>query len=80
MFIVEIDTLEYSWVKCYIGISMRLQILSVTLRNTNINLDRISDLTEKVLATPIQAKLMELPYQRSNLTDAAQLETKNLPE
>jgi hypothetical protein len=32
---MEIDTLEYSRVKSYIGISVRLWILSVALINTN---------------------------------------------
>ncbi len=57
---------------------MQLKIESIyQIGNACINLDRISDLIEKVLARLIQAKLMELPCRRSNLTNAAMLETNN---
>ena len=37
MFLSEYDTLEYSWVKATV-VSVRLQILFVTLQNTNTRL------------------------------------------
>jgi hypothetical protein len=60
---------------------MQLKIESIyQIGNACVNLNRISDLTEKVLAMPIQAKLTEHTSSLEIKTDAAQLETKNSPK
>lgn len=60
---------------------MKLKIKPIyQIDNACANLNRISDLTEKVLVTLIQAKLTELTSLPEIKTDAAQLEIKNSPE